>query len=129
MCVKVILSDARVPGEGEHKIADFIRRQRAAPTHDPNTVHCVCGTDADLIVLALATHEANCHILREEIVDVVTLDHNRNAADSTVTAKKFVFLRLPVLRQCLEEDLAMPFHYDFERALDDWVCAHSFTLN
>ncbi|CAE6391649.1 unnamed protein product [Rhizoctonia solani] len=148
--LQVIISDASVPGEGEHKIMDFIRRQRVNPGHDPNTRHVIYGLDADLIMLALATHEPHFRVLREDVF----ADSNKNscrtcgqeghfAAQCTGKPKEkdtskppekkpFIFLDVAVLREYLAIELNVPnipFPFDLERAIDDWVFLIFFVGN
>lgn len=150
--IKVILSDANVPGEGEHKIMDYIRKQRAQPDHDPNTQHVLCGADADLIMLGLATHEPNFTIIREEFLpnkprpcdicqqighemkDCNGLDAEFHMQPEVAFGKEtqFIFVRLNVLKEYLSRELDMPnlpFPYEFERVIDDWVFMCFFVGN
>jgi 5'-3' exoribonuclease 1 len=53
----VILSGPDVPGEGEHKVMDFIRYHQSlqgkSPYYKPGGIHVLYGLDADLICWAL----------------------------------------------------------------------------
>jgi 5'-3' exoribonuclease 2 len=145
----VVLSDANTPGEGEHKFMQFIREQRARPGWNPNTWHCVYGLDADLIHLALATHEPHFYILREvvffqqdkrggrrgnaEDAGCNVQQEPKSAAQKPAIAKKpYQFLKIDMLREYLTlefEDLRLPFEFDPERIIDDFVFMCFFVGN
>lgn len=144
--IKVIVSDASVPGEGEHKAMHYIRQQRACANgggYDPNTRHVVYGLDADLIMLALATHEPHFHILREVVFQQKPNESAQNggagAIDKTakqiaIARKPFQLLSVTILREYLALDLnphVLPqtFTVDRERLFDDFVFMCFFVGN
>ncbi|GBF65729.1 5'-3' exoribonuclease [Trichophyton mentagrophytes] len=154
--LKVIISDATVPGEGEHKIMEFIRSQRACPEYDPNTRHVIYGLDADLIMLGLGTHEPHFRVLREDVFFQESkartcklcgqAGHVEEACTGKAKEKRgefdekqkgnplkpFIWLHVSVLREYLAVEMQVPqqpFPFDLERALDDWVFMCFFVGN
>lgn len=118
--VDIIFSGHEVPGEGEHKIMDYIRVSRSQPEYDPNTRHCIYGLDADLIMLGLSTHDPHFALLREDVV------YGRHHKSKSLEQQHFFLLHLSMLREYLDlefQEIAshLRFKYDFERILDDFI--------
>lgn len=154
--MKIIISDATVPGEGEHKIMNFVRSQRVSQDYDPNTRHVIYGLDADLIMLGLATHEPHFRVLREDVFfqqgksrmcqlcgqkghearncrgEAKEKDGEHDEKDGGAALKPFIWLHVSVLREYLAVELSvtdLPFRFDLERAIDDWVFLCCFVGN
>uniref|UniRef100_A0A803SV59 5'-3' exoribonuclease n=1 Tax=Anolis carolinensis TaxID=28377 RepID=A0A803SV59_ANOCA len=101
----VILSDASAPGEGEHKIMDYIRRQRGKKSY-------------------FFVYFTNIHRVKQ--------GHDQFADSPPGMEQEFIFIRLCVLKEYLERELTMaslPFTFDVERSIDDWVFMCFFVGN
>eukprot|EP00127_Corallochytrium_limacisporum_P006960 Clim_evm14s239 gene=Clim_evmTU14s239 len=119
--VQVIFSGHETPGEGEHKVMDYIRMVRMQPEYDPYTRHCLYGLDADLFLLSLASHEPYFSLLREEIVSRGQPKRTANAEEQS-----FFLLHIHAVREYLELDFrdllsGLEFPCTFEQVLGDWV--------
>ncbi|XP_069831515.1 5'-3' exoribonuclease 1 isoform X2 [Dendropsophus ebraccatus] len=121
--VAIYLSGHETPGEGEHKIMEFIRSEKTKPDHDPNTRHCLYGLDADLIMLGLTSHEVHFSLLREEVRFGGKKNQKRVSAPEETT---FHLLHLSLMREYIDYEFSslkdkISFEYDIERIIDDWI--------
>uniref|UniRef100_A0A673GBD1 5'-3' exoribonuclease 1 n=1 Tax=Sinocyclocheilus rhinocerous TaxID=307959 RepID=A0A673GBD1_9TELE len=121
--VNVYLSGHETPGEGEHKIMEFIRSETAKPGHNPSTRHCLYGLDADLIMLGLTSHEPHFSLLREEVRFGGKKSQKRITAPEETT---FHLLHLSLMREYIDYEFSelrnkISFEYNLERIIDDWV--------
>eukprot|EP00347_Sterkiella_histriomuscorum_P002677 403367227 len=122
---QVIVSDGSIPGEGEHKMMDFIRQAKQSPQYDPNTRHCFYGADADLIMLSLLTHEPHFIIIREEHI----FKKSKQGGVQRIDKKKqvnFQIVYINLLREYFELEYKplqsqMKIQFDLERIIDDFV--------
>ncbi|BEJ17836.1 hypothetical protein CspHIS471_0701040 [Cutaneotrichosporon sp. HIS471] len=127
--VQVILSGHDVPGEGEHKIQEYIRTSKAQPGYNPNTRHCLYGLDADLVMLGLLSHDPHFCLLREEVTFGRKVKKNQTLQNSNM-----FLLHLSLVREYLDLEFAsvaaqISFKYDLERIIDDWILMGFFVGN
>lgn len=136
----VIYSGCDVPGEGEHKIYNFVRKQRESG-RSTTTRHVICGLDADLIFLSLATHEKYFRILRE---DVFWLEEQMRSKCTVCKAEghsagncvppafpPYLYLSITALRDYLASEFARAVGSggSLERLIDDWIFICFFVGN
>jgi 5'-3' exonuclease len=138
-CINVIFSGSDVPGEGEHKIVDFIRNT----TNKYSLTHCMYGLDADLFMLSLATHCDKFYLLREDqfntswndtffyIVDIGQLRNEIENQWGSITSNKvnlindFIFICFLIGNDFLH---ALPPFYDLEYNINFIMDLHKQVL-
>jgi 5'-3' exoribonuclease 1 len=125
--LEVIFSGHEVPGEGEHKIMEYMRQAKSQPAYDIETSHCMYGQDADLIMLGLASHEPHFTLLREQVDFRGMMMQRRNPNENKLVTRatketKWQLLHISVLREYLAFELCAPeTGRDIERTVDDFV--------
>jgi len=115
--MQVILSDASVPGEGEHKFLDSIKKMRVSPSLKEAKVY-IYGKDADLIVLAVSIHKNNLFIFRDvksesdQELKKIYIDH------------EFLVLNIDNLRTGFNNEITRNFQgvsFNKTRILNDYI--------
>ncbi|CAG8484022.1 3337_t:CDS:10 [Funneliformis caledonium] len=129
--IEIVLSGHEVPGEGEHKIMEYIRNTKAQENYNPNVRHCLYGLDADLIMLGLLSHDPHFALLREEVTYGPS---SRKKKPGRVESQNFYLMHLSLMREYLDLEFGvlrdnLPFEYDLERIIDDFVLLALFVGN
>uniref|UniRef100_M4BVC6 Uncharacterized protein n=1 Tax=Hyaloperonospora arabidopsidis (strain Emoy2) TaxID=559515 RepID=M4BVC6_HYAAE len=116
--LEVFFSGSEVPGEGEHKIVEFIRHRKMTADYDANVRHCMYGSDADLMLLGLMTHEPHFTLVRET---VVWGQQHKQVAAKQIEEQQWQLVHLSLFREYLMLEMRVEAPLDGERMLDDFI--------
>ncbi|EAX94612.1 XRN 5'-3' exonuclease N-terminus family protein [Trichomonas vaginalis G3] len=101
---KLYYSDVFCPGEGEHKIVDFIRSISNDPEYSHSEWSYIYTVDTDVIFLALSIHNPNYSLIFEP----------QNGSQYTV-------IHIDSIREYIFQQFEPYCKPDFERIIDDYV--------
>lgn len=126
----VIFSGPEVPGEGEHKIMNFIRKMKKHAIYGKKELkHCLYGLDADLIMLGLVSREKHFTLLREKLIGNGKASGKSLVVGSTrkngPASDEFHLLEVSLLRDMLFLEFKprenFTYKYLLERVVDDFA--------
>jgi len=102
----IIYSSSNVPGEGEHKLLDFIKQNK-----DSDMSYVTYGLDADLIFLMLVTKSDKIYLLREA-----------QQFDSKAPKDQLNFVSLKIMRECIYKTFEeKTISIDKNRVINDFI--------
>ena len=101
-----ILSDASYPGEGEHKILEYLRNNREDTQTKDDVATIIYGLDADLIMLSMASKYTDIYLLRESV-------HFGQVKEDC-----FCYLDIPTFKSYLFETITENIDDDFKENLE-----------
>lgn len=128
--LNVIYSSYKVPGEGEQKILEYIRKNK---THEGT--HVIYSPDADLIFLGLTLFDYRVYIMREEIkrfvsfetsepvVRLPTEEFTLQTDPSVYENNLYIFVNIQTLKKLILNDFRQNIRgsFDYKRFIEDWV--------
>ena len=98
--IKYVLNDSSVPGEGEHKIVNYIRENGDFFKDNSGCNIVIYGLDADLIMLSMSLRMNNIFLLREEVEFL-------GKKGSAIVEGSFLYLNIDVLKKAIIELLTL----------------------
>jgi 5'-3' exonuclease len=102
----IIFSGSDIPGEGEHKILEYLKKHR--DTLQKKTV--IYGLDADLVMLGLVSGVRELYLLRE-----------RTEYNIEDTPQPYIYLNIPELKRYIIRDMEVVSLIGEESTIMDYV--------
>ena len=107
--LEFLLSNTNVPGEGEHKYMNIIRKLEKDNKKDSIVVY---SPDADVIVLSISSNKDNIKIMRTP---------SNQVERELYPVEEFIFLDINKVRKYFLDSLMINDSYDMKRIIYDYV--------